>query len=74
MQDEVPAFEAGEVEVSVSDNGELVAEVGPFDEMLYSGGRKNKATADWDFIPVEKWVIVFDDVEANMGPVARQQP
>lgn len=73
VQDDVPAFEAGEVEVSVSDNGEvLVAEVGPFDDMLYSGGRKNKATADWDFIPVEKMGhIVFDDVEANMGRVAR---
>lgn len=72
-QDEVPTFEASEVEVTVSDNGEvLVAEVGPFDEMLYAGGRKNKATSDWDFIPVEKMGhIVFDDADSGQGRVAR---
>ena len=42
---------------------------GPFDNMLYAGGRKEKASIDWDFDPVRKpaFVLFSESDEDDSG-------
>ena len=57
FDDEVPVWANQDVP-SVEVNGQAA---GPFDNMLFSGGRKEKATMDWDFDPVRKPAFVMVD-------------
>ena len=66
--DETPIWTNDQTSVpSISVDGvEQVA--GPFDNMLFSGGRKEKATMDWDFDPVRKPAfVVVDSEDPTMG-------
>ena len=66
FDDEVPVW-ANQDTPSVEVGGEAV---GPFDNMLFSGGRKEKATMDWDFDPVRKPAFVMVD-DGSQSTVAR---
>jgi len=52
-------------------NETAVQATGPFDSMLYAGGRKEKAAADWDFQPVRKPAFVMHTEEAAGATIAR---
>ena len=66
--DETPIWSApSEVAPTVTVDGVVQAD-GPFDNMLFSGGRKEKATMDWDFDPVRKPAfVVVDSGDPAMG-------
>jgi len=65
VNDEVPMWTA-QAAPTISVNGETVTEeAGPFSDMLYAGGRKAKASIDWDFEPVRKPAFVMHGDEDN---------
>ena len=66
--DETPIWSApSEVAPTITVDGVVQAD-GPFDNMLFSGGRKEKATMDWDFDPVRKPAfVVVDSGDPAMG-------
>lgn len=66
--DETPIWSTpSEVAPTVTVDGVVQAD-GPFDNMLFSGGRKEKATMDWDFDPVRKPAfVVVDSGDPAMG-------
>jgi len=73
--DEVPHFgtQEGRLVMEITADGEMVVnDVGPFDDALYSGNRRNKATADWDFIPSEKMgFVLFEDERSGQTSAAK---
>ena len=68
FDDETPIWSApSEVAPTITVDG-VVQASGPFDEMLFAGGRKEKATMDWDFDPVRKPAFVLvEDEDNGMG-------
>tara|TARA_Y100000592_G_scaffold96562_2_gene165281 strand:- start:1033 stop:2580 length:1548 start_codon:yes stop_codon:yes gene_type:complete len=66
--DEVPMW-SNEASLSITVDGVEAGPAGPFDDMLYAGGRKEKASIDWDFDPVRKpaFVVHESNENTNMG-------
>lgn len=74
VNDEVPNFGTQErLVMEVAANGEVtVNAAGPFDDFLYAGNRANKATADWDFQPLEKMgFVLFEDQRSGQTSAAK---
>lgn len=73
--DSVPLWltqeEAPVVSVVNSNEETVVMPDGPFDKMLYSGGRKKKDSINWDFEPVRKPAFVMHEEGAAGATVAR---
>jgi hypothetical protein len=74
--DEVPLWSAQPntpVVQAVETDGEAVVVMpdGPFDGMLYSGGRKKKDSINWDFTPTRKPAFVMHGEREEGATVAR---
>lgn len=72
--DEVPNFGTEErLVMEVGADGQVsVNAAGPFDDFLYAGNRKNKATADWDFQPTEKMgFVLYEDERSGQTSAAK---
>ena len=74
--DEIPMWSnaptAPMVEAVYDNDGvEVVMPDGPFNNMLYSGGRQEKASMDWDFDPVRKPAFVMHEEGSQGTTVAR---
>ncbi len=75
--DEVPVWslpqEAPTITLVDEDSGAetVVTPDGPFDDMLFSGGRQKKETINWDFEPVRKPAFVMHEEGEQGATVAR---
>jgi hypothetical protein len=75
--DDVPVWslpqEAPTITLVDEDSGTetVVMPDGPFDDMLFSGGRKKKDTINWDFEPVRKPAFVVHEEGQEGATVAR---
>jgi hypothetical protein len=66
--DETPLWVDGSAPAVFVDDVKVQEEAGPFDDMLFAGGRKEKASADWDFDPVRKPAFVlYEGGDERMG-------
>ena len=66
--DEVPMWIDSSAPEIIVDGVTVEQTDGAFDDMLFSGGRKEKASVDWDFDPVRKPAFVlFDSGSDEMG-------
>ena len=73
LDDEVPMWASADAP-SITVDGVTVNEAtGPFDGMLYAGGREEKASIDWDFDPVRKpaFVMHSDSDDGRQATIAR---
>ena len=72
--DEAPMWTTSQAAPTVTvsdDSGQMVVmPEGPFDKMLFSGGRVKKESMDWDFDPVRKPIFVMHE-EGVQTTVAR---
>jgi hypothetical protein len=66
--DEVPMWVDASAPDIIVDGVKVEQSEGAFDDMLFSGGRKEKASTDWDFDPVRKPAFVlYDSGSDEMG-------
>jgi len=66
--DEVPMWVDASAPDIIVDGVKVEQSDGAFDDMLFSGGRKEKASTDWDFDPVRKPAFVlYDSGSDEMG-------
>jgi len=66
--DETPIWVDASAPDIIVDGVKVEQSEGAFDNMLFSGGRKEKASADWDFDPVRKPAFVlYDSGSDEMG-------
>lgn len=68
VDDEVPMWVDSSAPDIIVDGVKVEQSDGAFDDMLFSGGRKEKASVDWDFDPVRKPAFVlYDSGNDEMG-------
>ena len=66
--DEVPMWVDSSAPDIIVDGVKVEQSDGAFDDMLFAGGRKEKASVDWDFDPVRKPAFVlYDSGNDEMG-------